>query len=113
LHVSVKAFEAREPDQLKHVIEVIAVEDFGAVVVAQNAIFYDERKRIAEFAVANKLATMAPADGFLPAGALMSYGPVWSAIFRNAAGHVDKILRAQNRQSFRYSYQPNFGLLSI
>jgi putative ABC transport system substrate-binding protein len=93
LQVAVKAFEAREPDQLKQVIEGIAAEGFGAVVIAQNAMFYNERKRIAELAVADKLATMAPADVFLPAGALMSYGPVWSAIFRSAARYVDKILK--------------------
>jgi putative ABC transport system substrate-binding protein len=96
LNVTVKAFEAREPDQLQEIVERIAAEHFGAVVVAQNAMFYNERKRIAELAIANRLATMAPADVFLPAGALMSYGPIWSAIFRNAASYVDKMLKGAN-----------------
>jgi putative ABC transport system substrate-binding protein len=36
---------------------------------------------------------MVPADVFVEAGALMSYGPSWPAIFRNAARYVDRILK--------------------
>ena len=36
---------------------------------------------------------MVPADVFVEAGALMSYGPSWPAIFHNAARYVDRILK--------------------
>ena len=36
---------------------------------------------------------MVPAGVFVEAGALMSYGPSWPAIFRKAAGYVDRILK--------------------
>ena len=36
---------------------------------------------------------MVPADVFVEAGALMSYGPNWPAIFSSAAGYVDRILK--------------------
>ena len=42
---------------------------------------------------ANRTPTMVPADVFVEAGALMSYGPSWPAIFRKAAGYVDRILK--------------------
>jgi len=55
--------------------------------------FFNERRQIAEIALANRVPTMVPADVFVEAGALMSYGPSWPAIFHNAAGYVDKILK--------------------
>jgi putative ABC transport system substrate-binding protein len=96
LRLIIQAFEAKQADQLPSVFERIAANKFDAVIIAQNAMFYNERRRLAELATEKRLATMVPADLFLEAGALMSYGPVWSAIFRNAAGYVDKILKGAN-----------------
>ena len=53
--------------------------------------FYNERKQLAGLALAVGLPALAPADVFM--GAFMSYGPVWTAMFRNAGGYVDKILK--------------------
>ena len=55
--------------------------------------YFNERKQIADIALANRIPTMVPADVFVEAGALMSYGPSWPAIFRNAAGYVDRIFK--------------------
>ncbi|MET4231974.1 ABC transporter substrate-binding protein [Bradyrhizobium barranii] len=96
LGLVIKAFEAKHPEQLQPVIEQIAAEKFDAIIITQNAMFYNERKRLAQLGRAYRIATMAPADLFLDAGAVMSYGPVWSAMFRNAARYVDKILKGAN-----------------
>jgi putative ABC transport system substrate-binding protein len=96
LQVSFEAIEARTPAELKGAFEKIAAGDFGAVVVAQNAMYFNERRQIADIAQTNRIATMVPADVFVEAGALMSYGPSWPAIFRNAAGYVDQILKGTN-----------------
>jgi len=93
LNLSFQAVEARAPTDLKGAFDGIASGHFGAVVVAQNAMYFNERRQIAELALANRIPTMVPADVFVEAGALMSYGPSWPAIFRNAAGYVDRILR--------------------
>ena len=93
LQVSFRAFEARSPADLKSVFDVISAGNFGAVVVTQNAMYFNERKQIADIALARRLATMVPADVFVEAGALMSYGPSWPAIFRNAAAFVDRIFK--------------------
>jgi putative ABC transport system substrate-binding protein len=58
--------------------------------------YFNERRQIADIAQTNRIATMVPADVFVEAGALMSYGPSWPAIFRNAAGYVDQILKGTN-----------------
>ena len=71
----------------------IAQDEFGAVIVAQNALFFNERRRIAALALQHGLATMVPANLFTEAGGLMSYGPSWPPIFRRAAVYADKILK--------------------
>jgi putative ABC transport system substrate-binding protein len=96
LQVSFQTIEAHAPAELKGAFEKIAAGDFGAVVVAQNAMYFNERRQIADLAQASRIATMVPADVFVEAGALMSYGPSWPAIFRNAAGYVDRILKGAN-----------------
>ena len=93
IQVSFQAFEARSPDELKGAFEKISAGRFGAVVVTQNAMYFNERRQIADIALTSRLPTMVPADVFVEAGAMMSYGPSWPAIFRNAAGYVDRILK--------------------
>jgi len=93
LNVSFQTFQARSPADLKGAFEAMSAAHFGAVVVTQNAMYFNERKQMAEIALANRIPTMVPADVFVEAGALMSYGPSWPAIFRNAAGYVDRILK--------------------
>jgi putative ABC transport system substrate-binding protein len=93
IQVSFQAFEARSPDELKGAFEKISAGRFGAVVVTQNAMYFNERRQIADIALTNRIPTMVPADVFVEAGAMMSYGPSWPAIFRNAAGYVDRILK--------------------
>lgn len=93
LNVFFQAFEARSRADLKGAFKTISGVHFGAVVVTQNAMFFNERKQIADIALANRIPTMVPADVFVEAGALMSYGPSWPAIFQNAARYVDRILK--------------------
>ena len=44
--------------------------DFGAVVVSQNAMYFNERRQIADIALANRIEIVVPADVFVEAGAL-------------------------------------------
>jgi len=93
LAIGADAIEARQPDAIDAAFAKIGGAGFGAVIVSQNALFFNERKRIADLALRHRLPAMVPADLFVEAGALMSYGPRWPPIFRNAATLVDKILK--------------------
>lgn len=93
LQLSFQAFEVGSPAGLEGAFKKIAENQFGAVVVAQHSMYFNERRQIANLALANRLPTMVPADVFVEAGALMSYGPNWPAIFSSAAGYVDRILK--------------------
>lgn len=51
------------------------------------------RTRILTFALGARLPTVFSTRDFVKAGALMSYGPNYSDLFRHSADYVDKILR--------------------
>jgi putative ABC transport system substrate-binding protein len=95
LKLALQAFEARSPDGINEAFASIARTSSGAVMVTQNALYFSERKRISDLALANRLPIIGPANVFAEAGALISYGPNWPAIFRNTAGYVDKILKGE------------------
>ena len=61
--------------------------------IAPNALMFTHRVQINNLALGARLATISFAREYVEAGALMSYGPSYVDLFRNAAEYVDKILR--------------------
>ena len=51
------------------------------------------RARLADLATRNRLPSMFTQRADVEAGGLMSYGPSFAAMYRRAAGYVDKILK--------------------
>jgi putative ABC transport system substrate-binding protein len=54
---------------------------------------FQERRRIAEFALQNRVPTASFQRLYTEAGTLLSYGPSFAALFLRAATYVDKILK--------------------
>jgi putative tryptophan/tyrosine transport system substrate-binding protein len=63
------------------------------VITIFDAMFFNERRQIAQVAVAHGLPVMATADVYVKAGVLMSYGANLVDLFRRAGVYVDKILK--------------------
>ena len=55
--------------------------------------FYNERKRMAELALAYNLPAIFSNELFVRVGGLLSYGPNVPAIFRRSGVYIDKILK--------------------
>ena len=68
-------------------------ENIKALVVLGSPYFFAERGRIVELATRYRMATMFDSRDAAEAGGLMSYSPNHSALYRHAAGYVDKVLR--------------------
>ena len=64
-----------------------------ALVVGSDPLFVSNRDRIAGLALAQTLPMMAEGRQFAVAGALASYAPSETEMFRSQAGIIDKILR--------------------
>ena len=63
------------------------------MMVAVDAVFFGQRWRIAELALANRLATIFALREYVEAGGLMSYGENIADFFHRSAFYVDKIFK--------------------
>jgi putative ABC transport system substrate-binding protein len=63
-----------------------------ALYVPAVPLFFANRARINSLALAARLPTMHLVREYVEAGGLMSYGPNWPDMWRQAANLVDKIL---------------------
>jgi putative tryptophan/tyrosine transport system substrate-binding protein len=93
LQLTVDLFEAHTANDLDRTLREIAQRRPDGLLITAAPMFVDERKRIAELALANHLPTMTWLNENTRSGLLMSYGTNVADLFRRAAFYVDKILR--------------------
>jgi putative ABC transport system substrate-binding protein len=93
LGLFIQPFEIRTPGDLVPAFDKMREEHLDGVVVSQDGLFFATRKNIADLALARGLPLAVYSRETVDAGALVSYGPSNSAIFRRAGYYVDKILK--------------------
>jgi putative ABC transport system substrate-binding protein len=91
--VQFQLLEVRAPSDIDKAVSAAARGRVGALIVLASPLTYVERTRIATEAVKHRLPTMSPFSELTEAGGLLSYGASFAEMFRQAARHVDKILR--------------------
>jgi putative ABC transport system substrate-binding protein len=92
LGIEVAPLEIRRGEDIAPAFEALKAQA-DALYVMQTALVNANRTRIITLALGARLPTICNSRDFVQAGALMSYGPSYSALFRRAAELVDKILR--------------------
>jgi len=93
LGVELIALEVPSPDDLQAAIQRLARQRVKMVVTLQDLMFLNERKRIALFAMAERLPTLFGYRENVEDGGLMSYGTDLRESYRRTATFVDKILK--------------------
>jgi ABC-type uncharacterized transport system substrate-binding protein len=93
LAIQIVPVEVRLPDDLDTAFQSLTRERVDSVLVLQDPMFLNERRRIAMLALAARLPTMFGFRGHVEAGGLMSYGIELRANYLRAAEYVDKILK--------------------
>jgi putative ABC transport system substrate-binding protein len=93
LGVELNVLKIVSPDDLHTALQRLARERVKAVLVLPDFMFLNERKRIALFAVAERLPTMFGFRENVEDGGLMSYGTNVRESWRRTASFVDKILK--------------------
>jgi putative tryptophan/tyrosine transport system substrate-binding protein len=93
LGVPLQRLNAQGPHDFDGAFAAMSRERVGGLMLIPSAMFFDERRRVADLAIKNRLPAMFFFREFAEAGGLMSYGPNFRELFRRAATYVDKILK--------------------
>lgn len=68
------------------------------LIILPDGMFFNERKRLAEMAVKNRLPTIFLPREFADSGGLLSFGPNLASIFRRAGYYVHRIIMGTKPQ---------------
>jgi ABC-type uncharacterized transport system substrate-binding protein len=91
--ISLHVLKVSSIDQLQDRFSEIAKSQAQAVVLVPDAMFWQQRKLIAELAITGGLPTIGWMADITDAGVLLSYGADIPDLFRRAATYVAKILK--------------------
>ena len=93
LGVQLQVVEARGPQEFDRAFSSMTRAHAGGLMVLATPVYENERRRLADLALKNRLPAVFSLPTFVEAGGLMSYGANLPDLFRRAAGYVDKILK--------------------
>jgi len=82
-----------------------------ALYVVQDVLVVANRTQIITFALSKALPMIISSRDFVQAGALLSYGPNYPALFRRAAEYVDRILRGTKPDDLPVEQPTKFDLV--
>jgi putative ABC transport system substrate-binding protein len=91
--VNVLPVEARTAQEIEYAFSTMSEGKARALIVAVDALFIQQYRRIAELAAKHRLPSVSQLREYAEAGGLMSYGPNLAEQFRRAAAYVDKIFK--------------------
>ena len=92
LRIGPVAIAVKSRDELDDALAQVAKSRADALFVSET-MTRPVRKRLIDFALANRLPAMFSNGDFVAEGGLMSYAPNYLEMFRSAAVYVDKILK--------------------
>jgi putative ABC transport system substrate-binding protein len=110
LGLDVAPLEIRRPEDIAPAFEALKAQA-DALYVVQDALVTANRTPIITLALGARLPTIFASRDHVQAGALMSYGPNFSEMFRRAAEYVDKILRGAKPGDIPVEQPTKFNLV--
>jgi len=93
LGIKVQTLGVREPNDFEQAFAEMTRQRPDAILMVSDALTILNRKRVVEFAAANRLPTIFESAALVRDGGLMSYGPNQSAIGDRVADLAARILR--------------------
>jgi len=93
LGLSIEMSEVSDPEAMQSVFAAFSQTGVNGVFVTESSMFFNERSRVAELALAHRLPTTVFDLEMVRAGGFVFYGSSIMTTFQRAAVYVDKILR--------------------
>jgi putative ABC transport system substrate-binding protein len=110
-NIKLSIVDIGRPDDLTHVFSTIAEQKLGAAILSADGMLYNERKRVADLAIAHRLPTVGAVREMAEAGLLLSYGPEFPDLFRRAGVYIDKILKGAKVADLPVELPTKFNLI--
>jgi ABC-type uncharacterized transport system substrate-binding protein len=109
LKIQLLSLEIRGPNaDLEGAFRAAAKGRANALITVRNTLLLRYTKRIADFAIKNRLPSMYEGSDFVEAGGLVSYASSDAENFRRAATYVDKILKGAKPADLPVEQPTNF-----
>ena len=96
LGLDVRSLEARDPGALGAAFERASAERVDGLFLIDNPVLTINTPRVGELARRHRLPMTSATRSFAADGGLMAYGVNRPALYRRAAGYVDRILKGAN-----------------
>jgi len=97
--------------EYRRAFEAMAKEHADALIVSDQGEHNAYRRLIVDLAQTASLPTVYPYRAFVEIGGLVSYGPSHAAVYRRAAGYVDRILQGENPGEIPIYLESKFELV--
>jgi putative ABC transport system substrate-binding protein len=111
LGVTMQPLEADTPQRIADAFAAMARESAGALIVAQDALFIQQKAQIAELAAKRRLPSIGGNGDYVEAGGLLSYGQNLTEGPSRAAAIVDRILKGADPRDMPVEQATKFELV--
>ena len=111
LGVQIQIIEVSGPGELAAAFDTSFRGRAGSVMVLGSGHLFPQQERMAELARPARMPVISAWREFADAGGLMSYGTNVPAMFRRAAGYVDRILKGANAADLPVEQANTFELV--
>jgi putative ABC transport system substrate-binding protein len=111
LGVPLLSLPVRRAEELDPGLNAILTERADAVLILADRVFLHNRRRIADFLSEHRLPSMSAYRELAEAGGLMSFGPSYTGMHRQAARYVDQILKGAKPANLPVEQPARFELV--
>jgi len=111
LGMQISVLRLRNPNTFADAFSEITPSRYDGLLVFSDPFTFSRRKAIVSLAATTRVAAIYEAREFVDVGGLMSYGPNLPALYRRAAGYVDKILKGAKPANLPVEQPTKFELV--